>query len=543
MKKTYREILKWGDKHEEQIDEGTLRVLKKKFEMSDADINNKMLTGDTEVKLDKKVSLDEKFINEFISISGEENVKYDDYSRAEHSFGKFYTDLMNLRKEQIKTPPDLVIFPRNDDEIEKIISICKDNNIALTPFAGHSSVTRGVETPKGGVSLDLTKHINKVIEVNEKNTTVRVQTGMYGPAFEDYLNNFGDSYSCGHFPQSFEYSTVGGWVAARSAGQASTGYGKIDDMILAMKIITPSGIIQTKDYPSTAQAWDLNKIFIGSEGTLGVITEVTMKIRKFRPQNTSYASFIFKNFEFAVEAMRTIMQSGIGKPHLFRISDPEETDISFKTMNFDNTLADKFIKTLGYKTGERCLMFVAIEGDKDYAKFVKAKVKIIAKKFGGFFLGGKPTKKWLEQRYSSAYLREPLMDIGIMTDTIETAVTWDNLTQLRNEVIKYLKKRDKTVVMIHISHVYENGANLYITFLSPMAKENEIDDYVNYHKGLVDTIHKNKGSLSHHHGIGRSLAPWMMDEMGKENMALLQAVKNHLDPKGIMNPDGTLGLK
>ncbi|MDA3780244.1 MAG: FAD-binding oxidoreductase, partial [Bacteroidales bacterium] len=476
-------------------------------------------------------------------ICSEENVKSDDYSRAAHSFGKFYTDLLNLRKEQIKTPPDLVIFPRNDEEVEKVIKICNDNNIAVTPFAGHSSVTRGVETPRGGVSLDLTKHFNKVIEVNEKNSTVRVQTGIYGPAFEEYLNNYGDSYSCGHFPQSFEYSTVGGWVAARSAGQASTGYGKIDDMILAMKVITPSGIIQTKDYPSTAQAWDLNKIFLGSEGTLGVITEVTMKIRKFRPQNTSHASFIFKNFELAIEAMRTIMQSGVGKPHLFRISDPEETDIAFKTKNFDNTFADKFIKTMGYKTDKRCLMFVAIEGDKDYTKFVKSKVKSIAKKYSGFFLGRKPTKKWLEQRYSSAYMREPLMDIGIMTDTIETVVTWDNIVQLRKEVIKYLKKRDKTVVMIHISHVYENGANLYITFLSPMVKGNELEDYVNYHKGLVDTIQENNGALSHHHGIGRSLAPWMLGEMGKENMALLQAVKNHLDPKGIMNPDGTLGLK
>ncbi|MEA3317720.1 MAG: FAD-binding oxidoreductase [Bacteroidota bacterium] len=543
MKNTYREILKWGDKHEEKIDAGTLSVLQKKFEMSDEDVKQKRLMGDSEVKLEKKISLDEIFIKEFKSISGNENVMIDDYSRAAHSFGKFYTDLLNLRNGQIKTPPDVVIYPRSDDEIQKIIKICNDNNIAVTPFAGHSSVTRGVETPKGGVSLDLTKHFNKVIEVNEINSSVRVQTGIYGPAFEDYLNNYGDKYSCGHFPQSFEYSTVGGWVAARSAGQASTGYGKIDDMVLAMKVITPSGIIKTKDYPSTAQAWDLNKIFIGSEGTLGIITEITMKIRKFRPQNTSHSSFIFKNFESAVEAMRAIMQAGIGKPHLFRISDPEESDIAFKTKNFDNTFADKFIKTLGYKTAKRCLMFVAVEGDKDYAKFVKSKVKIIAKKYAGFFLGGKPTKKWLEQRYSSAYLREPLMDIGIMTDTIETAVAWDKLFKVRNEVIKYLKKREKTVVMIHISHVYENGANLYITFLSPMQEGNELEDYVNYHKGLVDTIHKYGGSLSHHHGIGRSLAPWMNSELGKDNMALLQAIKNHLDPKGIMNPDGSLGLK
>ncbi|MBU8893294.1 MAG: FAD-binding oxidoreductase [Bacteroidales bacterium] len=541
--KTYRDILKWGDKRETAIDEGTINVIKDKFGYTESELKQKHLYGNQEVKLEHQIKLDKAILNQFTEIVGTENIETDDFSRAVHSYGKYYADLLKLRKGDVPTPPDAVIYPRSENDIIKVLEICNKKRIAITPFGGQSSVTRGVETPKGGISLDLTKHLNKVLEVNEVNSTSTVQAGMFGPAFEDYLNNFGAKYSCGHFPQSFEYSTVGGWVAAKGAGQASTGYGKIEHMVLSMKVVTPSGIIDTKTYPASAQGWDLHQTFIGSEGTLGIITEVTMKIRKYRPENTSHASFIFKNFDSAVKAMRTVMQSGIGVPHLFRISDPEETEIAFKTKNFEGTFADKFLNVMGYKSTERCLMFVAVEGSKSYTNQVLSSIKKITKKNKAFSLGASPTKRWLEQRYSSAYLRDPLMDLGIMTDTLETAVVWDKLIPIWTAVREYLKTREKTVVMVHISHVYENGANLYFTFLSPMKKGDELNEYTEYHKGIVDTIQKNNGSLSHHHGVGRTLAPWMENELGKESLNLMQAIKDHLDPNGIMNPGNTLGLK
>ena len=455
--------------------------------------------------------------------------------------GAVKEDLLLLRKGLIPNPPDAVINPKSHDDVVKLVNYCNKNTIPIIPVGGQSSVTRGLETPKGGVALDMTMHLNQVIEVNSMNMTAKVQAGMFGPAFEEHLNKLG--YSCGHFPQSFEFSTVGGWVAARGAGQASTGYGKIDQMIVALKVVTPAGVIENKDYPSNAEAWDTFPLFVGSEGTLGVITEVTMKIKKLQPQNTAYASFVFKNFESAVNAMREIMQSEFGKPHLFRISDPDETDIAFKTKGFDEKFSNKVLKALGYTSGERCLMFVSVEGDAAYTKFVKRKIKKTAKKNKGFYIGESPTKNWLKQRYSSAYMREPLMDLGIMTDTIETAVTWDNLINLWKSVRTYVYKRQKIVLMSHISHVYENGANLYFTFLSPMEIGNEEDDYKQFHKGLVDAIHNNKGSLSHHHGIGRVLAPWMKEAVSEEVLKAMQAVKNHFDPNGIMNPVGMLGLK
>lgn len=543
MEKTYRSIFKWGDKREEKLENGVINLIKELFGYSDEDFKQHYLFGDEIVSVKTLCSIAENLVKEFEDICGTENVVITDYDRASHAFGYSFSELLLLRKGEIKTPPDIVIFPRNEEDIVKILEICVKEHISIIPMGGRSSVTRALETSKGGISLDLTKHFNKIIEVNEMNSSVLVQAGVFGPKLENYLNSFGKKYTCGHFPQSFEFSTVGGWVAARGAGQSSTAYGKIDDLVLALKIISPVGIIETKDYPASAQAWDLNKTFIGSEGCLGIITQIRLKIRRYKPQNTTYASFIFKNFESSTTAMREMMQERVGLPSLFRISDPVETETAFKIKRFNNSFYDKIFKFLGYQSGKRCIMYASFDGNENYTAFVKKELKKISHSNGGFYIGGKPTKKWLAQKYSSAYLRDPLMDIGIMTDTFETAVTWENLLPLWKLVREYLETREKSHIMAHISHVYENGANLYFTFLSPMKKGNEIEDYLAYHKGLVDTIHSNGGSLSHHHGIGKTLAPWMENEMGKTAIGLLQASKNYLDPTGILNPGRTLGLK
>ena len=539
---TYRHILKWGDKREEPLGDEIKKILKEKLNLTDEDLSKSFLEGKDEVTLSAEFRIHEEVVQQFIKISGKENVIKDDNVRASHAYGKHFLELLKLRLKLINKPPDLVIYPRTEEEIVEIIKICNETHLPIVPFGGGSSVTCALQAPQGGISLDLTKHINKVVKINEINQSVSVQTGILGPDLEKELNNFGTGYTCGHFPQSFEYSTVGGWIAARGAGTLSTGYGKMEEIVLSLKVATPSGIIETEAYPADAQAIDLNHIFLGSEGVFGVITQATLKIRKYLPTNTAYASFIFKSFELAVACMRNFMQSGTGKPHLFRISDPEETEIAFKLNNFEGTFADKFLKTLGYKLPNRALMFVAIEGSRAYTKMVKKQLRKEAKKHSGFYIGASPTKKWLEQRYTSAYHRDPIMDKAIITDTIETAVTWDNLVTLWNAVRNYLKARPATVSMIHISHVYENGANLYITFLSPWKKGNELNDYLQLHKGLVDTIVVNKGSLSHHHGIGRVLSGWMSQKYGKSELNLLKAIKKQLDPNDIMNPGNMLGM-
>ncbi|MCU0458377.1 MAG: FAD-binding oxidoreductase [Bacteroidales bacterium] len=537
---SYRHILKWGDKREETVSRHMAEIIKEKFGLTDEDFARKHLPGTDPVKLGKPSLLKPGQIEYIKRICGEENVLTDDISRARFSCGKFYGELLDLRLGLVPEPPDAVVAPRTHEEVVRIIEFCNEERIAVVPAGGLSSVTGAVRAPEGGIALDLTRHLNRVIEINRFNKTVTVQAGMYGPALEEELNRQG--YSCGHFPQSFEYSTVGGWISARGAGQASTGYGKIEDMLVALKAVTPSGVIETKEFPRTAQGWDLFRIFAGAEGTLGVITEATLHIFNHKPQNTVSAAFIFRSFEAAVEAMRGIMQAECGKPHLFRISDPDETDIAFRTSGFDGTFAERLLSVLGFRPASRCLMFVTVEGDRDYARFVIKKIRQKARAGKGMYIGTSPVRKWLEQRYSSAYMRDPLMDLGIMTDTLETAVTWENLLSVWRGAHEYVSGRPKAFMMIHISHVYENGANLYFTFLSPMEKGNEKQDFSFFHRGLVETILAHGGSISHHHGVGRVLAPWMETHLGKSSMELLRAVKKHLDPNNIMNPGGTLGL-
>jgi alkyldihydroxyacetonephosphate synthase len=540
MDYTYRQILKWGDKREEKVDPLMIKIIREKFDLKDSDLEQKYLSGSQPVKLEKPSSLKPGQLDFFKSLAGNENVQSDDFSRAKFSCGKFYAELLDMRLNLVPNPPDAVVSPKNFDELVKIVEYCNQERIPLIPVGGQSSVTGALQAPHGGIALDMIKHLNKIERINTVNKTVTVQAGISGPALEEELNRHG--FTCGHFPQSFEYSTVGGWIAAKGAGQASTGYGKIEDMVVALKVVTPAGIIETKEYPRTAQGWDIFRLFIGAEGTLGIIAEATLNIHNYRPQNTSYASFIFKSFEQAVAAMQKIIQSEYGRPHLFRVSDPDETDIAFKTKGFDNSFSDRLLKGLGFLPGKRSLMFAAVDGDKDFTKFVLNKIKGTARKGKGMYIGKSPVIKWLDQRYSSSYMRDPLMDMGIMSDTLETAVTWENLLKVWQAVRTYVYQRPKTVLMIHISHVYESGANLYFTFLSPMEKGNEKNDFAAFHKGLVDTIQENGGSLSHHHGVGRVLAPWIEGHLGRPSMAVLGAVKKHFDPNNIMNPGGTLGL-
>jgi len=540
MDLTYRQILKWGDKREEEVDPLMLKLIKEKFDLKDPDVRLKYLSGLQEVKLEKPSGLNPQQLDFLRGIVGNENIMTDDFSRAKFSCGKFYAELLDLRFNLIPNPPDAVVSPKSHDEIVRIVGYCNSEKIPIVPAGGQSSVTGALQAPLGGIALDMMKHMNKVLRISPSNKTVTVQAGISGPALEDELNRHG--FSCGHFPQSFEYSTVGGWISAKGAGQASTGYGKIEDMVVALKIATPAGVIETKEYPRTAQGWDIFRLFIGSEGTLGIITEAILNIHNYQPQNTAYASFICKSFVQAVTSMQKIIQSEYGRPHLFRISDPDETDIAFKTKGFDNSISDKLLKSLGFLPGNRSLMFVSVDGDKDYTRFVLKKIRRTARKGKCLYIGKSPVKKWLDQRYSSAYMRDPLMDLGVMTDTLETAVTWENLLKVWSATHTYAKQRPKTLLMIHISHVYESGANLYLTFLSPMEKGNERNDFAAFHKGLIDTIQENGGSLSHHHGVGRVLAPWMERHLGKTSMAVLKAVRKHFDPNNIMNPGGMLGI-
>ena len=439
----------------------------------------------------------------------------------------------------MKSAPDAVVAPKDEKDCEKVLAFCQEEGIPVIPAGARSSVTRGVEAPTGGVCLDLTRHMNQILEVNPEDLSARVQPGIYGPAYEEELNSLG--FTGGHFPQSFEFSTVGGWVATRGAGQQSTYYGKAEDLVLALRCATPQGLLATLPFPKAALGPDINQLLVGSEGSYGVLTEATMKIFPHYKKGQLPICFMFRTFEEGLSALREILQGGFGKPGVFRLSDPEETEVALELDGLSGGTLDKTLKRLGYKSQSRSLFIAATDGNPTTAAYTAARAHAVGLRHRGLPLGGLPLHAWKKRRYHDPYLRDDLMDMGVITDTLETAVTWSGMKDLWSRVRKVMKKRPRTVVMTHISHAYENGGNLYFIFLSPMKKGKEIEDYSRFHKEIVDAIVANGGSLSHHHGIGRLFAPWLPAHLGSLAHRTLDSVKKNLDPKGVMNP-GVLGL-
>jgi alkyldihydroxyacetonephosphate synthase len=542
MRKIWRNVYNWGDT-EKKIDptiqhhiEHFKHLLDIEGEAGELPLN---ANAQQEVTLAKKSRLSRLQLRELMKLVGSDNVQVDDFSRARHSLGKYYADILRLRMGKVTNPPDAVVYPRSEEDVIKIIHYCNAKRIAVVTWGAGSSVTRALEATKGGIALDMSRHMTDVLSLNAEDSTVTVEAGILGPELEKYLNERG--YTCGHFPQSFEFSTVGGWVAARGAGQASTGYGRIEDMVVGLKAVTPAGVISAGHYPAASVGGDIRHFLMGSEGTLGVITRVTLRVRKYNPANAKLKSYMFPSFEQAVSAMREMMQSQVMPPHFFRISDPEETEAGLGMKGKDKGITGALLNALGFKKGGRSLMYAIFEGDPAQIAVGAKTLGRIVRRHKGLSLGSYATRKWLEQRYASAYMRDPMMDAGIRIDTLETSVHYSRLTELWQAVRAYIKKDGQTICLTHISHTYETGANLYFIFASPMQRKDELSGFEKFHAGIIDTFVAHGGTLSHHHGIGRLGAHMLKHQHSPATLAAWRAVKKALDPKGIMNP-GALGF-
>ena len=543
---TYRSIFKWGDPNKFKHPNRKLyEMIKEKFQMADSDFFERKSRGDKKVNIDRQVKLSAGHIDMFTSFVGKENVSSDDYSRVKYGSGKTTEEAMSLRSGICQGIADLVVHPRSKEDVQKIVKYCDQQQIPVYVYGGGSSVNFGFKPVKGGVMLVMNTHMNRVLEFNETNQTITVEPGMMGPDYEKTLNNAPNlfnakrKYTGGHFPQSFEYSSVGGWIVTLGSGQESSYYGDMYDIVLSQEYVTPAGMLKTLDYPGTATGPKVNDIMKGSEGSYGILVSATCKIFRYMPENRQRFAFIFPSWEKIVDAAREISQAECGMPAVFRISDPEETDVALKLYGVEGTVIDKVMNFRGFKPERRCLFIGLAQGEKGFAINLKKKVKKICKSSGAMYITGYPEKKWERGRYTDPYMREDLNDFGIMIDTLESAVTWDNLHNLYKGVRAFIKQRHNTLCLIHGSHFYPQGTNLYFIF---MVKMDDLKEYKEFHKGIIEQIVKHGGSLSHHHGVGRMFAPWMEGHLGKEQMDVLRCLKKHFDPNNIMNPGGTLGL-
>ncbi len=543
--RSYRSLFKWGAPQAYKHPNPRLYdLMKEKFGLDDDYFRTPQKLGLEEVRVEAPISLSVEQVAFFRSLLGEENVSEDVYDRIRVSYGKTMLDALRLRDHRVENLPDLVLHPRSREDVQEIVRYCHEQRIPLYTFGAGSSVTRGTECYCAGVSIHLGTHMNKILSLNAVNQTVTVEPGILGPALEEALNDAParfhapHPYTCGHFPQSFEYSSVGGWVVTRGAGQNSTYYGKAEDLVLSQEYVTPAGTIRTVDVPAYATGPNLDQIMIGSEGAYGILVSVTLKIFRHQPENTRRFSFIFPDWPRAVAAAREIMQGEFGMPSVFRLSDPEETDVAFKLYGVEGTPIDTLVSLRGFKKGQRCLLLGTADGDADHTATVKRRVRQVCREHGGMYTTGFITKKWEHGRFTDPYMREDLQDFGILIDTLECATNWERLPKVHEHVRAYVKARPQTVCMTHMSHCYPQGANLYFIFIAKMGH----DEFIEFHRGMLDAIQSSGATMSHHHGIGKMTAPWLEGQLGKNELEVFRALKRHFDPRDVLNPGGTLAL-
>ena len=471
------------------------------------------------------------------------NAKID---RLRYAIARSYHDVIKVFSNQILTYPDFIIYPESEEDIVHILEHANQKNIKIITYSGGSNVTGATEVEADNqrtMVLNMTR-LKNLIDIDEIANTATFQAGIYGPELEKILNQKG--YTLGHFPQSFEFSTLGGWIATRSAGQESGLYGKIEDMVLGLEVITPTGTIKHTDFPRHASGIDFHHLFVGSEGTLGVITKAKMCISKL-PKDYIWSVTLYKSFEEGTTAIKDMVQAGI-HASITRLSDATETKVlSLMSNSVKSTFKKKFEKLMkvylekkGYDNPCILMMRFAVKNKAD--SYMPAIAKAICKKNGAVVLPASVSSTWEEKRFALPYLRDTMIEHRIMIDTFETVSYWSNIQQLYDSVHNSLKKNSdfldkKGLLFCHISHAYQTGASLYFTMLVKQDKDNELGQWQHYKKVVSDALTDGGGAISHHHGVGKDHQMWYLQKLTGESKKLLKVIKKHLDPNNILNPN------
>ncbi len=472
------------------------------------------------------------------AVVGDAHVRVDHVSRVRRAVGRSYPDLLRLRQRRIDAAPDAVVAPGSPEEVQRVLEVCASEDVAVVPFGGGTSVVGGVEALRGDhaavIALDLTR-LDAIVDADPTTQLATLQAGLYGPDAEAKLRALG--LTLGHFPQSFEFSTVGGWVATRSAGQASTGNGRIDELVRGVRLASPAGEVRTLVVPATAAGPDLRELIVGSEGTLGVITEATVRVRPV-PAVVHDAAFALPGFAAGAEAFRELEQSGWA-PTVARLSDEEETRFSLGMAGSIGGHLQTYLKLRGQD--RPCLAILGFEGDPDRIREARRQAARIVKRHGGIALPGKVGAAWRAGRFHGPYLRDAFLTDGIFVDTLETATTWSNLLELYRGVGAAIRsaladRGTPALVGTHISHLYPTGASLYFSFLARMEHGAELAQWQAAKDAAGDAIAAAGATITHHHAVGTDHATWLAPEVGPLGADLLRAAKATLDPTGIMNP-------
>lgn len=456
--------------------------------------------------------------------------------RAAHTYGKSFSDTVRAFRRDYANPPDVVAFPRDEAEVVAVLDWCVSAGAAAIPYGGGSSVVGGVEPPRddryaGAVSIDLSR-LGRVVEIDRASRAARIQAGALGPALEAELRPHG--LTLRHFPQSFEFSSLGGWIATRSGGHFATLYTHIDDFVESLRVVTPTGIVETRRLPGSGAGPSPDRLFIGSEGILGVITEAWMRLQD-RPKFRAAAAVKFRDFFGGARAVRAICQAGL-YPSNCRLLDPGEAE------------------NAGAGSGQEAVLLLAFESaDHPLDAWMSRALECAADHGGSFSEGAGRTKTeadaarsgeagaWRQSFLGAPYLRDALAGMGIITETFETAITWNRFEHFHASVMSATEDAVKRVcgagrVTARFTHAYPDGPAPYYTILAPSRLTSQIEQWWEIKQAAADCLMGLGGTITHHHSVGRDHRAWYDDERPEGFARALRAAKCALDPRGILNP-------
>jgi alkyldihydroxyacetonephosphate synthase len=450
------------------------------------------------------------------AVVGDAHIDDSDAARLRHTRGKSTVDLVRIRGGDASDAPDAVVLPASSEEVLAILRTCADNGVAVVPYGGGTSVVGGLTAERAptaaAIALDL-RRLNRLVAVDPPSRLAVLEAGVPAPLADELLGAHG--LTLGHVPQSYEYATIGGFAATRSAGHASLGNGRFDAMVAGLTVVTPRGILRTGVAPASAAGPDLRQLFLGSEGAFGVITEVTVRVRPV-PEVVRHEAWTVPGFDAGIDAVRALVQQR-PTPAIVRLSDDAEA-----AANAGVGLIIGYAGSAGEVADQR------------------AAVARVFEPAGATPLGTEPGEAWLAQRYHGPRLRDALLTAGLFTETLETATWWSGLPALYRAVRGALLDRltvdgRAPLVLCHVSHPYETGASLYFT-IAAAADPGIVPRWAAAKAATLTAIHAAGGTVTHHHGVGRDHVPGYRADLGETGVELLRAIKRHLDPAGILNP-------
>ena len=489
-----------------------------------------------------------EFLAALTAIAGDDHVTTDDLVRAIHTYGKSLRDLVRMRANVIDRAPDVVVYPADEAQVQAIVDAAVAADAVIIPFGGGSNIAGSLEPlpaeKRTIISLDLGR-LRLVLDIDEESGLARIQAGSQGPDLEKQLNDKG--WTIGHFPDSFTHSTVGGWVATRSSGMQSDKYGDIADIARGLRVVRPGGVLVLRPLPSTSSGPSVREMILGSEGRLGVITEVTVQVHRVPEKRDVYAYF-FPNWETGITTMQQISASDAA-PSITRISDSNETGFTLATskerFGLDKfkagTMLPQIMKAKGWNLDDICISFIAYEGSPEHAKRQRTLVEKMINKNGGLtIIGTGPGILYDQKKFDTPYLRDFLLDMGAAGDVSETATPWSKINQVHDAAYAAAQKAYDEIgikgwIMSHMSHSYHSGACLYFTFAF-VFKNDPIAEYNLVKNAIQQSFVDNHATISHHHGVGVEHSPWLEEDISPEGVVVMRGLFSSADPGSNFNP-------